>query len=147
MVKVKYNLSMNGLTYRIEKEDESLFGKSVGDKIDGKELMPELEGFELEIKGGSDIAGFPISKDVEGIGLRKLLLTKGWGMRDNREGVRLRKTVRGRVLNETTAQVNIVVLKEGKKKLSEVFLDQNKKEEPVKEEAQKEDSKTDNNSA
>ena len=76
--------------------------------------------------GGSDISGFPLSKDVEGIGLKRVLLTKGWGMHDSREGVRLRKTVRGKRIALTTSQINLKVLKHGTKKLAEIFPEQNK---------------------
>lgn len=117
----KLNISDKGKAWRLEVSEETLSGKSIGDKFDGKEIKPELEGYELEITGGSDSAGFPLSKDVEGLGLKGLLLKKGWGMKNNGEGLRLRKTVRGKIVSETTAQINIKVLKTGKKPLAEVF--------------------------
>jgi len=123
-----------GKAWRIETEAESLVGKSVGDKFEGKEIKPELEGYELEITGGSDIAGFPLSTKVEGLGLKRLLLTRGWGMHDTREGVRLRKTVRGKTISASVVQINLKVVKHGKKSLAEVFPDQNKPKE-VKAEA------------
>jgi len=134
---VKYNISEKGKAWRIEREDEALSGKNVGDEIDGKELSPELEGYTLKITGGSDMAGFPLSGEVEGIGLRKVLLTAGWGMRDaGNSGLRLRKTVRGKTISNTTAQINFAVIKPGNKPLAEIFPDQNKpKGEPKKEEA------------
>jgi len=118
---LKLNISEKGKAWKLEVSEEVLSGKSIGDKFDGKEIKPELEGYELEITGGSDLAGFPLSKDVEGLGLKGLLLKKGWGMKTAGEGLRLRKTVRGKILSETTAQVNIKVLKAGKKPLAEVF--------------------------
>jgi len=129
---VIYNISHEGKAWRIKKEDESLLNKSVGDSFDGKELMPELEGYELLITGGSDIAGFPLSKDAEGVGLKRVLLKRGWGMRDSREGVRKRKTIRGKVITNKISQVNIKVLKSGSKKLAEIFSDQNKPKEDKK---------------
>jgi len=123
--------------WRIETEAESLVGKSVGEKVDGKEIKAEIEGYELEITGGSDMAGFPVSKDVEGLGLKRVLLTRGWGMKDTREGVRLRKTLRGKVISNAVVQINLKVLKHGKKPLAEVFPDQNKPKE-VKAEAKAE---------
>ena len=133
---VKYIISEKGKAWRIEREDEALVGKVIGDEFDGKELMPELEGYKLQIMGGSDMAGFPLSKDVEGLGLKRLLLRKGWGMKTPGDGLRLRKTVRGKTISNTTAQINIKVTSAGKKLLTEVFPDQNKpKEEAKKEEA------------
>ena len=130
-----------GKAWRLEKDAEFLVGLSVGEKFDGKELGHELEGYELEITGGSDISGFPLSKDVEGIGIRRVLLKKGWGMKDSRKGVRLKKTVRGKTISDKIIQINMKVVKEGKKKLNEVFLEQNKIIAPVIKEAESEEKK------
>lgn len=115
-----------GKSWKLELADESFSGKSLGDIIDGKELKAELQGYEFEIRGGSDSSGFPLSKDVEGIGLKKSLLTHGFGMRDSYPGIRRRKTVRGKQIAATTAQLNLVVKKASAKTLAEVFPEQNK---------------------
>ena len=125
---IKLNISEKGRAWKLEISEEVLSGKSLGDKFDGKEIKPELEGYELEITGGSDNAGFPMSKDVEGLGLKGVILKKGWGMKDNREGLRLRKTVRGKILSSTTALVNLKVLKAGNKSLADIFPEQVKQE-------------------
>ena len=122
----KLNISDKGKAWKVELADESLVGKTVGSIVKGIEIKPELEGYELEITGGSDIAGFPLKKDVEGIALKRVLLTKGWGMRDNTEGMRRRKTVRGSTLSLSVSQVNMKVVKSGAKTLAEIFPDQNK---------------------
>lgn len=140
---IKLNISEKGRAWKLEVPEESLSGKVIGEKFDGKEIKPELEGYELEITGGSDNSGFPLSKDVEGLGLKAVLLKKGWGMRDNRRGVRKRKTVRGKVVSGTTSLVNINVIKSGKKPLAEVFPDQVKSEAPKAEE-KKEDKPAEN---
>ena len=44
----------------------------------------------------------------------------------------MRKTVRGRVISPAIVQVNLKILKEGKKKLTEIFPDQNQKKEEAK---------------
>ena len=128
----KLIISDKGKAWKLETDSEYLIGKSVGETISGKEIKPELDGYELEITGGSDMAGFPHSKNVEGLALKKLLLKKGWGMHDNREGLRLRKTVRGKVLSASTSQINLKVAKVGSKGLMEVFPDQNKPKEEKK---------------
>ena len=128
----------SGKTFKFELESEELLGKELHDKIDGKILMPELEGYEFEIAGTSDKAGFTSHKDIPGMGLKKLLLTYGKGMkrRPRREGkkkvsnpkpkgLRLRKTLRGRVISSEITQINLKILKPGSKKLSEIFPDQN----------------------
>ena|SRR3989344_9701928 len=121
----KLNISEKGKSWKVELADESLVGKSVGESVKGNEIKPELEGYELKITGGSDIAGFPLSQTVEGIGLKSVLLTKGWGMRDNTEGMRRRKTVRGKSIALTTSQINLSVVKAGSKPLAEIFPEQN----------------------
>ncbi|HIG52019.1 TPA: hypothetical protein EYQ19_01165 [Candidatus Pacearchaeota archaeon] len=116
----------SGKTWKIESQPEILVGKSLGDTIKGSEVSNNLEGYELKISGASDFAGFPHKEDVEGQELRRVLLTKGWGMKAKKKGLRLRKTVRGKRLSEKTVQVNLSLLKEGEKTLIEIFPDQNK---------------------
>ncbi|MBI3334347.1 30S ribosomal protein S6e [Candidatus Pacearchaeota archaeon] len=124
---MKINISDNGIAWRIQLESEALHGKKIGDTMPGKELLPELEGYELEITGGSDTAGFPLAKKVEGVYLKRLLLTKGFGMKENKpRGLRRRKTVRGNQVSATTALLNMKVLKTGNKPLTDIFADQNK---------------------
>lgn len=134
----KLNISeKKGNTYHIELENEELNGKSLHDKIDGKELNSDFQGYEFEITGASDKAGFPSLEQVEGISLKKILLKYGKGMhkRSKKEGkkkrsnpkpkgLRLRKTVRGKVISPDVIQINLKVIKEGNKKLSEIFPDQ-----------------------
>ncbi len=121
----KLNIAEKGKTWKVELQDEALVGTAVGDTIDGKEIKADLEGYQLVVTGGSDLAGFPMSKDVEGLGLRRVLFTRGWGMRDTRKGLRLRKTVRGKQISLATSQINLMVTKAGKKPLAEIFPEQN----------------------
>lgn len=132
----KLNLGYKGKTWKVETESESLVGKSLGDKFDGKDIKPELAGYELEIMGGSDSSGFPMYEKAEGTALKRVLFTKGWGMhkrpKGNKkritqpEGLRLRKTVRGKTISDKTVQINVKVLKAGHKHLEEIFPEQNK---------------------
>jgi len=114
-----------GKAWKLEIDNENLVGKSLGDKVQGKEIKSDLEGYEFEIAGGSDISGFPLSKEVPGLALKALLLKKGWGMRDNYPGIKRRKTVRGKVISQSTSQINLKVLKHGHKHLHELFPEQN----------------------
>lgn len=133
----------DGKTYKLELETEELEGKEIGSKINGKEILPALEGYELEITGASDKSGFPALDKVEGVGLQKVLLTYGKGMKKrpkhegkhkrnkNRpKGLRLRKTIRGKVISPSIAQINMKIIKLGSKPINEVFPDQNKAPEP-----------------
>jgi len=131
----KINLSeKSGKTYKLETEAEELIGKSLKEKVLGKEISPDLQGYEFEITGASDKSGFPALEQVEGVGLKKLLLTYGKAMKkkpkkegkkkrsNNRpKGLRLRKTIRGKIISSAIVQINMKVIKEGSKKLEDVF--------------------------
>ena len=132
----KINISDKGKTFKLETETEFLVGKKIGDKIPGSEIKPELEGYELEITGTTDFAGFPGKQDVEGQALKKVLLKKGWGMHNKQKGLRLRKTVRGSVISKDIIQINLKVIKSGSKKLEEVFPKAEKAEEKPAEEGE-----------
>ncbi|MEM4325955.1 MAG: S6e family ribosomal protein [Candidatus Pacearchaeota archaeon] len=138
---IKINISeKSGKTYKLETDTEVFFGKALKDKILGEEIINELEGYEFEISGASDTAGFTYHEGVPGLGLKKVLLTYGKGMKKRPrrggkkkisnpkpKGLRLRKSVRGRVLSQDISQINLKVIKEGKRPLAEVFPNQNKK--------------------
>ena len=142
----KINISDKGKAYKIETDVEALVGKRIGEKIDGKEIQNNLEGYELEITGTSDKAGFPGMKDVEGIGLKKVLLKKGWGMKGWKKrgkkkvkvkGLRLKKTVRGNMISKDSMQINMKVIKQGTKKLEDIFPKPVKEETEIKVEEKK----------
>lgn len=136
----KLNISEKGKAWKLENDSEMWVGRKIGDKFKGQEISQDLEGYDMEITGSSDKAGFPGKKDEEGHTLRGVLLTKGFscwtepkGLRKHpvkmADGVRLRKTVRGNTLSRDTIQINLKVLKAGSKKLAEMFPDQNKPKE------------------
>ncbi len=137
----KINISSNeGKTWKLEADAQGLNGKSLGDKVQGSEISPDLTGYELEIMGGSDSSGFPMYSKIEGIGLKGVILTKGWGMhkRPRREGkkkrstprgLRKRKTVRAKTISNAVVQINLKVLKIGNKHLKDIFPDQNQQKE------------------
>jgi ribosomal protein S6E (S10) len=127
----KINISSkDGKSWKIQTESDAFIGKSVGQTIHGKDLEQNLEGYEFTISGATDNAGFAHSSTIEGNQLRKVLLTKGWGMKQPEKGLRRRKTYRGKELSEKTSQINLKLNKEGHKKLAEIFPDQNKSPEP-----------------
>jgi small subunit ribosomal protein S6e len=120
----KINISHKGKTIKKEVENESFIGKKIGESLEGIEISPEFSGYELELTGTSDKAGFPGKKDVEGPELKRVLLSKGFGMhkmpkregkrhRATPEGLRLKKSVRGNTISLATLQINVKVKKEG----------------------------------
>lgn len=131
----KINLSeKSGKTYKIEAEAEALNDKKLHEIVEGSDISSDLEGYEFEITGASDKSGFTAMKDVEGIGIKRLLLSYGKGMhiKPKREGkkkisnntpkgLRLRKTVRGNTISPNIVQINMKVTKEGKMPLEKIF--------------------------
>lgn len=99
-----------------EDNSKNLFGKRIGEKFKGE--IVDLTGYEFEITGGSDNAGFPMRKDVDGQSRNKILINEGIGFHNKRkEGMRVRKTVSGNTISRNTAQLNVKILKEGKENL------------------------------
>ncbi len=123
----KFNISHQGKTLKRESENETFIGKKIGNKIHGKEISEDLDGYELEITGTSDLSGFAGKKGLEGTGFHKSVLTYGFGMKKREKGLRLRKTLRGEQISHKTIQINTKVLKEGSKKFEDLL--------PKKEEA------------
>jgi small subunit ribosomal protein S6e len=114
------NDTKTGKSYQKALETQDFDGKKIGETVKGDFLG--LEGYELEITGGSDYAGFPLRKDIEGTGRKKGLFKGGVGMRKvERKGIRIRKTVCGNTITDKTVQVNLKVTKEGTKKLVDIF--------------------------
>ncbi|MDP2749422.1 MAG: S6e family ribosomal protein [Nanoarchaeota archaeon] len=99
-----------------EPNASSINGLKIGQTFKGESV--DLPGYEFEITGGSDIAGFPMRKDVRGSVRKKIPIVKGIGLRRNkRKGLRVLKTVAGNTIYEKTAEVNVKILKEGREKL------------------------------
>ena len=150
----KLNISTkDGKTYHTELESEELIGKELKNKVEGKDIGTDFNGYEFEITGASDLAGFPSLDSVEGIALKRVLLKYGKGLHKRPkglkkktsklkpEGLRMRKTIRGKVISPANVQINLKVLKSGHKSLSDIFPEQNKK---VEKKAEKEESKKEN---
>jgi ribosomal protein S6E (S10) len=84
----KINVAHKGKTFKLEVENESLVGNFIGDKIDGSEFSPDLTGYELEITGTSDKAGFAGMVNIPGPRLKKVLLGYGKGMHKKPKGLK-----------------------------------------------------------
>lgn len=123
---MKAVISKNGKSFQIEINGESIYGKKIGDKIDGN--LIGLDDYDLQITGGSDKQGFPMRKGVSGTARKRLLLLGGPGYRPKRKGVRRRKSIRGEVVSEEITQLNLKVLKEGKKKFEDFLKKKEDKE-------------------
>src|SRR3989344_4742277 len=75
-----------------DNEADSFRNKKVKDAVSGDSIG--INGYEFEITGGSDNAGFPIRPDLNMAGRKRILLTKGPGVRiKGKDGTRKRINV------------------------------------------------------
>jgi small subunit ribosomal protein S6e len=104
----------DGTTYQVDASDQDanrFIGREIGEEVDGSAVG--LDGYTLEVTGGSDDAGRPMREDVAGSALTELLLEGGTGYNPDRDGERKRVTVRGREISDATRQVNAKVVARG----------------------------------
>ena len=119
------NDTRTGKSYQkvIPEAESSLFrGKKIKEIIQGDSFG--LKGYEFQITGGSDIAGFPMRYDVEGQARKRPVLMSGAGIRS--KDVKLRKTVAGNTVSQIITQINMKVTKQGAKSLEELFAKEEK---------------------
>lgn len=122
MASFKAVISDKGKAFQKEitgKEADAVVGLKIGETLQGSVIG--LDGYELKITGGSDKSGSPHLKGLHITGATKLLLKDGTGYKPLGRGIKDRKRVRGERILDDTAQVNLTVLKEGAKPLSEIF--------------------------
>lgn len=112
-----------GDSHRITVEDQAanrFAGREIGDEVDGAAVG--LDGYTLEITGGSDAAGRPMREDVAGPGLQDVLLEgRTAGYRPSRDGERKRVSVRGREISEAVMQLNTAVVERGEDAIGDLI--------------------------
>ena len=112
-------------------------GKSIGDTVDGMfvgEGDKTLTGYKLEITGGSDTTGRAMRPDLDGGGVKPVLVSPGVGYKGKRyvdkngriyrykyDGIRRRRNLRGNVISQNTRQINLKVVDYGKRPLGVIF--------------------------
>ena len=101
----------------LDQGQAGLLGKKIGDKFQGSHLG--LAGFELEVTGGSDKEGFPMRRDVEGPGRKKILLSHGPGFHPVSRGRRKRKSICGNTVSPSISQINVKIISYGQKSVEE----------------------------
>lgn len=115
-------------SYQLELDDGAqINGLAIGDEFDGAILG--LDGYTLEITGGSDKNGFTMKKDVTGTRRIKSLLSNGVGYHPKNDGVKRRKTVRGNTIADDIVQVNTVVTSAGSKPIADILGSDEEEEE------------------
>lgn len=123
MASFKLNIAdpATGKSYKTEVRDAQaspFVGLNIGEKVDGSKIG--LEGYEFQITGGSDYCGFPMRGGILGI-RKKIIIYKGVGFKGRVKGMKKRKTICGHKINEKVSAINLKAVKEGSKKLSDIF--------------------------
>lgn len=103
----------------IEQRASGFMGKKLGENVKGDAMG--LAGYEFQVTGGSDAQGFPMRKDVTGIGRKKFLLSRGTGFKTNVKGQRKRKSVRGNTVSADISQINVKIMTYGSKPIGELM--------------------------
>lgn len=135
--KIVINEPKTRKSYQVEKEAPSLIGLKIGDRFDGS--IVGLDGFTLQVAGGSDKEGFPMRAEIPGPGRKKLLLSGPPGFHPLKRGQKKRKHVRGNQISDDIAQVNCKIV-EGEGDVA-AMLGIKKSEEEKPKEAPKEEKK------
>lgn len=117
-INIAYPTNASQISVEIKtKEEQRLYGKKINDQFDGALIAPQFAGSIVQIVGGNDYQGIPMSPAQATTKRIRLLLSKGdIGYRCRRNGVRRRKTVRGSVVSNEILALNVVLVKpaEGK---------------------------------
>ena len=115
-------------------------GKKIGDSVEGMfvgEGESSLNGYKVQITGGSDKTGRPMRSELEGGNVKSILITAGTGYKGKRyvkknskiyrykyDGLRRRRNLRGNTISTDTRQLNLKVLEYGKKSLGSILGDE-----------------------
>ena len=126
-----YSIEITGSNYN------HFLGKKIGDTVDGMfvgEGDKSLSGYKLAITGGADTTGRPMRSDLDGSGVKSVLITAGVGYKGKKyvkkngkvyrykyDGLRRRRNLRGNVISQDTRQINLKVLEFGKRSLTEII--------------------------
>lgn len=99
-----------------EKRLQNLYERRMAQEIDGQVLGEEFDGYILRISGGNDKQGFPMRQGILTNTRVRLLCKKGQkAYRQRRAGERKRKSVRGCIIGNDIAVLNLVVTQVGEK--------------------------------
>jgi len=113
--------TQDGEVHQIETDAKNFVGKKIGEAFNGE--IVDLNGYELEITGGSDKSGFPMRASIEGSERQRVLIEEGSGIREKEDGTMRRKSVRGNTVSTDIEQLNAKVMEEGSKSLEELLAE------------------------
>ena len=110
-VRVVVSNPETGNSYQVEADVNDFGGTAIGDEVEGG--VVGLDGYKLEVTGGSDDTGRPMRGDVEGQAIDEILIDGGTGFNPTRDGERRRVSVRGGEVGDATVQLNTKIVKQG----------------------------------
>lgn len=116
----------DGKSYQIEIDDtkgKAFHGARIGEEVEGSLLG--MNGYKVQITGGSDKEGFPMRRGFHGNGRKSLLISAGAGIKKPSLN-KTKKTVRGETISENIHQINVKVIKYGSKNIKEELGIENK---------------------
>ena len=83
-------------------------GRKLGETLDG--AVVDLPAHKVQLLGGSDKDGVPMRSNVHGGVRRAVVLSGGAGFKPHKKGERRRKTVRGDIITDEIAQINMKIV-------------------------------------
>jgi small subunit ribosomal protein S6e len=83
-------------------------GRKLGETLDG--AVVDLPAHKVQLLGGSDKDGVPMRSNVHGGVRRAVILSGGAGFKPKKKGERKRKTVRGDIITDEIAQINMKIV-------------------------------------
>jgi len=125
-------------SYQLEVDQSKaigLLGKKIGEEFNGD--LIGLNGYSLQITGGTDKDGFPMHPQVTGQVKKKLLLSNPPGFHPVKKGERRRKIIRGNTLSADIVQVNVKITKKGEKPIEQIVPQKPKPEKKEEKEEKK----------
>jgi small subunit ribosomal protein S6e len=118
-VRVVVSNPETGNSYQVEADVNDFGGTAIGDEVEGG--VVGLDGYKLEVTGGSDDTGRPMRGDVEGQAIDEILIDGGTGFNPTRDGERRRVSVRGGEVGDATVQLNTKIVKQGDSDLQDLL--------------------------
>ncbi|MBX0322809.1 30S ribosomal protein S6e [Halomicroarcula sp. F13] len=112
----------SGHTYQIDVDGQDanrFIGRELGDEVDAGAVG--LDGYTLELTGGSDTAGRPMRPDVRGSQTKSIMSDGGVGFEPTTDGERKRITIRGREVSDDTRQINAKIVGRGSESVDDLL--------------------------
>lgn len=97
-----------------EKKLAHVYGLRMGQELEGEKLSDEFKGYVFRVTGGNDKQGFPMQQGILVSGRVRLLMAEGSTyFRPRRAGERRRKSIRGCIVGQDIAILNLVIVASG----------------------------------